>query len=150
MESLNTSFWLGISAAIPLSIAANLLTPKIQQKLARRNAVLAAERSSELREELASIERLTSEPGRLQTFLLESVLLITLLTSGFGVFSGSLFAMSSFFGASVLFTSLGQLVAIIGGVMVMKECLTALRKSQNARNIEKFREKVESQLKELA
>lgn len=149
MESLNTSFWLGISAAIPLSIAANLLTPRIQQWLAKRSATRATERSRALQDELESIEKLVTEPGRLQTFLLESVLLITLLTSGFGVFSGFFFAMSYVLGASELFASMGQLVAIVGGVLVMKECLAALRKSQNARNPEKFRAKVSEQLKEL-
>ena len=149
MENLNTSFWIGISAAIPLSIAANLLTPWIQQLLAKRSATRAAERSKQLREELESIEKLTVEPGRLQTFLLESVLLITLLTSAFGVFAGFFFAMANVFGASEIFASMGQLVAIVGGVLVMKECLSALRKSQNARNSEKFRERVQAQLKEL-
>jgi len=89
MESINTSFWIGISAAIPLSVVANLVTPRSQQWLARRNASRAARRSNELREELESIEKLTSEPGRLQIFLLESVLLITLLTSVIGVLSGA-------------------------------------------------------------
>lgn len=149
MSSLDASFWIGISAAIPLSIAANLFTPQIQQWLARRNATRAAKQAQALREELESIERLVSEPARLQTFLLESVLLITLLTTLFGVLSGACFVLSEVFGAPRLFASVGQLIALFGGVAVTRECVQVLRKSQRARDPDRYRSKVEAQLKEL-
>ncbi len=149
MDSFDASFWIGISAAIPLSIAANLLTPRIQQWLARRSATRAAAQARELREELESVERLVSEPGRLQTFLLESVLLITLLTSAVGVMSGAFFVLSGFFGASKWFASVGQLIAVFGGVMVTRECVQVLRRSQRARDPAGYRSKVEAQLKEI-
>lgn len=149
MESLNTSFWLGIAAAIPLSILSNLLTPRIQQTLARRSEARATRRSAQIKAELDEIERLTSEPGRLQTYLLESVLLITLLTSGVGVVAGIFFALSNMLFASQLFASIGQLVAVAGGVAVMKECIDVLRISRRARNAEKYRAEVQTELDEL-
>lgn len=149
MESLNTSFWFGLAAAIPLSIMANLLTPRIQRVLARRSDARAARRSEQIQSELDEIERLTREPGRLQTFLLESVLLITLLTSAIGVLAGVFFAFSNMLGASRLFASIGQLVAVGGGVVVMKECIEVLRKSRRARDAEKFKAEVNAELREL-
>ena len=149
MDSLNTSFWLGLAAAIPLSILANLLTPRIQRALARRSEARAARRAAQIQAELEEIERLTKEPGRLQTFLLESVLLITLLTSAVGVLAGVFFTLSNLLGISGLFASMGQLVAVAGGVMVMKECIEVLRKSRRARDAEKFKTEVQAELREL-
>lgn len=150
MEQLNLSFWLGIAAAIPLSIFANLITPRLQQWAATRSAAKSSERSRLLQEELRSVEELTEDRLRLHTFLLESVLLITLLTSMFGVIAGALFALASFFPVTAhFFASLGQLIAVGGGVAVMRECIDVLRKSRRARNIERYRSQVAIQLEEL-
>lgn len=149
MESLDTSFWIGLAAAVPLSVLANLFTPKIQQALARKSKARAFRRSAQIKAELEEIERLTSEPGRLQTFLLESVLLITLLTSAVGVISGLFFAFANMYGASPYLTALGQFVAVGGGVGIMRECLDVLRKSRRARDTEKYKVKVQKELSEL-
>lgn len=149
MESLNISFWLGIAAAIPLSVFSNLLTPIIQRTLAKRSRTRATRRSEQIRAELEEIERITSEPGRIQIFLLESVLLITLLTSGFGVISGVLFTFSRMFLSSI-FAPAGQLVAVIGGIIIMKECIDVLRKSRRARNVENYKSQVLVELSQLS
>jgi hypothetical protein len=150
MEQLNLSFWLGLAVAIPLSIAANLLTPRVQQWVGRRSSVKAERQSKLLLSQMEELERLTSEPGRLQTFLLESVLIITLLTSMCGVLSGVLFACVGFFPSTArLLLPMGQLLVVGGAIVVGRECIDTLRKSSRARNIEKFRVQVAKQLAEL-
>jgi len=146
MEQLDLSFWLGLAAAIPLSIAANLLTPRLQQWAARRNSVKAASHTKALQKELKTIEELAVSRLNLHTFLLESVLLITLLSSMFGVLSGILFTLSRFL---PLLASAGQLVAVIGGIFIMRECMDAIRKSRGARNFKKYSADVAEQLAEL-
>lgn len=149
MDQLNSSFWLGLAAGIPLSILANLLTPRAQQWLARRSSSKAANRVSILKAEIENLERLVSEPGRLQTYLLESVLGITLLISMFAVLAGTAFAIGSLFPGFARLLPLGQLLVVCGAIVVSKECIEALRKSSRARNIEEYRAKVKSQLSEL-
>ena len=150
MDQLNFSFWLGLAAAIPLSVLANLFTPRVQQWVGRRNSVKAERQIALLRGQLDELERLTSEPGRLQTFLLENILAITLFTSMFGVLSGLFFTFANLLpGGGRLFLPLGQLLAVGGGSVVAKECFSTLRKSSQARNIEKFKAKVSTQIAEL-
>ena len=150
MDQFNVSFWLGLSAAVPLSILGNLLTPRVQQWIARRSTVKAERQIALLQDQLAELERLMSEPGRLHTFLLESILSITLFTSMFGVLSGLFFALSSLLpGAGRMFLPMGQLLAVLGGTIVAKECFSTLRKSVEARSIEKFKLKVNAQIAEL-
>ena len=150
MEQLNLSFWLGLAAAVPLSILGNLLTPKAQQWAAKQNSKKAAKRISELRSELAAVERLVNEPAQLQTFLLESVLLITLMTSSFGMISGTFFVLENISPiSSRALSSMGQLVAIVGAVAVFKECLETLRRSQRAKQFSVYKEKVALEVAEL-
>ena len=146
---MDANFWLGLAAGIPLSILANLITPKTQQWLAKRSSAKAAKQVIQLKEELAELERLVSEPGRLQTYLLEGVLLITLLTSMFAVITGLAFAIGSFFGSPSHVMAFGQLLAVGSAIVVSKECIDVLRKSNRARNLSDYKARVIAQLSEL-
>ncbi len=150
MEQFGLSFWIGLALAIPLSVVGNLLTPRFQQWVAKRDTVKAEQQISSLRTQLEELERITSEPGRLQTYLLESVLAITLLTSSFGAVSGLFFMMGALLPeAARLLLPIGQIFAVAGGTLVAKECISTLQKSRHARNIEKFKAEVSEKISGL-
>ncbi len=107
MGDLNSGFWLGLAAAIPLSIVANLLTPKIQQWLSERSEKKSAKRVAELRVEYERIENLTKNPIVLHTYLLQQILFIVFFTSFAIAISGIFFFIGSAL-ADGLFASIGN------------------------------------------
>jgi len=61
-----------------------------------------------------------------------------------------MFAVGMLFpGPGRVFLPMGQFTAVCGGAIVAKECFDALRKSGNARNLEKSRAEIDGKLKEL-
>ena len=103
-----------------------------------------------LKRELLKIEQIAKEPGQHQVFLLEAVLLITLLTSAFGVMTGIYLALSNLaFSASKGLAVGAQFASIFGGVMIAREVIDTLRRSKQIKNIDKYREEVATKLKEL-
>jgi hypothetical protein len=147
---MNFGFWLGLLLAVPLSIVANLTTPFVLQWLAKRGEASAERRRFALSEELSSLEKLASTPGRLQIFLLESILLITLVTCAFVVLGAVLFTVGSVIPRIVSYMALaGQLLVLFASVSVTTLCATVLSTSIRARNIEEYKLRVKVQLDDL-
>jgi len=150
VESLDLGFWIGLALAIPLSIFGNLATPSIIQWWSRRSKARAGDQLKSLQNELDDIERIAATPGLHQVMLLEGVLFVTLITSFVGVFSGFFFVLSNFgFGGSTFLSQIGQLFAVIGGVLVTREVLETLRRSRKVKQVEKFRAEVAEKQREL-
>ncbi len=138
MEDLNSSFWLGLAAAIPLSIVANLLTPKIQQWLSKRSESKYAKRVAELRSEYERVEKLTKNPDALHTYLLQQILFIAFFTSSVIAITGVLsFAMA---------TSLGKLIEISGAISIARFCIEAIRDANRVRKFDRYKERIESEI----
>ncbi|MGB6096555.1 MAG: hypothetical protein WBF95_09705 [Comamonas thiooxydans] len=150
MDQLNFSFWFGLALAIPIGIFVNLVTPSIGQWWAKRNRSRSLQQTKALKRELLKIEQIAKEPGQHQVFLLEAVLLLTLLTSAFGVMTGLFFALSNLaFSGSKGLAIGAQFTSIFGGVLIAREVIDTLRRSKQIKNIDKYREEVATKLKEL-
>ncbi|MRR50335.1 MAG: hypothetical protein EG825_05385 [Rhodocyclaceae bacterium] len=145
METLDINFWYGLAAAIPLSVVANLLTTRIQNVLARRDEKKSAKRREELLLQYARVLKLTKSPAELQIHLLHNILVITLVTSFFGVISGLLFALRSFFPNASQFLQLGQVMSIVGGIAVITICMDAIRDTNRVRKFDLYKASVEAE-----
>ena len=146
MEDLNSSFWIGLTAAIPLSIAANLLAPKIQQLLSKRSDAKTTKRIAEIRTEYERVLGFTKNPDALHTHLLQSILFITFFAAFFGAISGALFALGSFVPNSSRFFQLGQVVAVLGAVGIARICIDAIRDTNRVRQFDRYKTRVESEI----
>ena len=56
-------FWIGIPVTVVLSIAANLLTPRVQTALAQRTASQRVKRIAKLRQQVADMQRCSRDPS---------------------------------------------------------------------------------------
>lgn len=146
MEELNSSFWLGLAAAIPLSIIANLVTPRIQNLLSKRSEAKSAKRIAELRAEYERVLALTKNADELHTHLLQNILFITFFTAFFGAISGALFAVGSFLPNSPQLFQLGQLIAVAGAVGVARICIDAIRDTNRVRKFDSYKARIESEI----
>ena len=94
---MNEVNWLvSLLVAIPLSIAGNLLTPRFQNWRSSKSRRTAERRLATVEKELRQVEKLSSNPSHLNTYLLVSLLSVLVLFSFSNV-------VSSFF--SVLFVA---------------------------------------------
>jgi hypothetical protein len=135
--SSDGQFWLGLAFAIPLSILANLFTPKIQDWFSKRSAASAARRDAVRAREEARVAEYIKHPTRLNTFLLSTLVVATMLGAGIGAFTALLYMMGSItdgrFGSV-----LAQGLSIFGGLLITGTCLQAakiavkVRESQRA------------------
>lgn len=83
---------LSFIAALIISIAANLLTPRIKNKLAERSETAANKRIKELEQELLHIQKLYNNRNDLNMDSLRSIFKI-LLSFGLGGFAGSFLSL---------------------------------------------------------
>ena len=149
MDLLDSGFWLGLAFAIPGSVAANLVTPHVRAALAKRSRKKSDRLADELQKELDDVRKLATDASKHQIFLLESVLLITLLTTAIGALVAFFYLLSMFFGGSVSLITLSRMLGVAGGVMVAMECVTTLRKSNRIKRFDEYQAKVEAQLSKL-
>jgi hypothetical protein len=151
MDFLTANFWVGVAIAIPFSILANLLTPKVQQWFAKRNVTKSIKRLNILENEYNLILKLSSNSGELQTHLLESVLVIALTTSIFGVFMGLLWAIDFLLPELLPYATpfFVPILLITASILITQECFKALKTLLKVRNFEKYQNEVLNQIDEL-
>lgn len=139
-------FWLGLAASVPLSILGNLLTPNFQNFLAKRSSEKSKKRVKELQKEFERIKNMAENPEKLHTYLLMSILLVTFATASLGAISGALFLFSSLLKSPRFLYSAGQLIAISGATVIAKICFDSIRDANRARNLEKYKERLEADI----
>jgi hypothetical protein len=88
-----TLFIAGLIASIPLSIIANVYTPRVQDWLARRSTTRLTRRVKELRGELKAISDYRNDRLSLNELLLGVILRTTYVGSIGGILAGALFIM---------------------------------------------------------
>ncbi len=134
--SSNGQFWLGLAFAIPLSIIANLFTPKIQDWLSRRSKAAGEKRKSVRAKEQSRIDDFVKDPILFNSFLLITVVASTMLGSGIGVFTAVLYMMGTIaegrFGALI-----AQAISVFGGLIITKICVDAINIAVKVRNAQK-------------
>jgi hypothetical protein len=131
-------FWLGLAFAIPLSIVANLFTPRIQDWFSKRSAASAARREATLSREQARIDEYSRNPTRFNSFLLTTLVVATMLGAGIGAFTALLYMMGTIANGRVG-AMLAQALSIFGGLLITGICLQAAKisiKVREARNSE--------------
>jgi hypothetical protein len=74
-------FVLGLLISIPVAVLSPFLTQRLQQRLGERTSKQAARRRAQLTAERAIVEHFVSDQGEFTHFLLNRILLITLVTS---------------------------------------------------------------------
>src|SRR4051812_20601475 len=79
------SFWVGIALAIPLAIVANLLTPKAQAYLDRRNTTKAALRRAAAERDEQEVRNLARNPEALKEEMLAALLRLAYIAALFGL-----------------------------------------------------------------
>ncbi len=134
--SSNMQFWLGLAFAIPLSIVANLVSPKIQEIVSKRFEAAERNRNQQKAEEAERINKLVNQPTKLNTYLLVSLIVATMLSAIIGVFSALLFMLGTFSGNDFA-TIVAQAVTVISGIFISKICLDAALTAVKVRQEEK-------------
>jgi ribosomal protein S19 len=135
--SPNLQFWIGLALAIPLSIAANLATPIFQRWLATKFSAYAEKRRIAQTKEVERVVEFLNNPQKLNTHLLLTLIVATMLGATIGVFTGLLFMLGNF-SENNFATAAAQFITVFGGLLITKICLDAAKVIAKVREIEKF------------
>lgn len=157
--SLSTEFWIGTALAVPLSIIASLLAPRVQSWIDKRGAKASEKRRAEIEEEFREIKSFKSDQSLFYVYLLEAGIRIAFYTALFGLLSGMFFLatqivasidlelMKSSIRVFSVFSSAGQFIALIGTLIVFRVAMQAISKIQKYRNYESYAKEVEDILR---
>ncbi len=138
---MNEINWLvSLLVAIPLSIAGNLLTPLFQNWKASKSKTWAAARLCVVEREFKQASRLAADNGKLNTFLLVSLISIIVLfalPSVFGGFASALFAFPEAMGDTFLLrlvggtSGMGSALFNLMAIIRATQALTVYRRVRN-------------------
>ncbi|EOW9239638.1 hypothetical protein ACOA56_003529, partial [Vibrio cholerae] len=140
--NLSTEFWIGTGLAIPFSILASLMTPKIQQWIDNRAQKSAIKRSQELKNELERIKKLKDNSDCLKIYLLETIIRTAFYTAVTSALAMPLWATGSVIYSGGLLNFVGQCIALIGALLVVQACLKAIKDLSRIRNFSEFEQQV--------
>lgn len=128
-------FVAGVAVSIPVSVGANLYTPRIGAWLARRSTASAARQAKRAAAEGARLTALGADSGRLQTLLLEASLRAALVGAIAGIAGGLLSAMGQAldYPTSQIFYICAQILVILGAVVVVRIVIPPLRDAADIR-----------------
>ena len=171
MEGLNTGLVVGILTAIPLAIAANLLTPIVKRSLERRLAKgkskkrikarrVAISQLGILSADLEQIELLKIDQSKYWELLLSTIIRATMYGALGAIYSGmigfvSLMIRTGAFGDisnSIYYALLlvGSMVGVVASMLVFGVTWRALRVSLRLSNYESYKSETELRIKQLS
>jgi hypothetical protein len=134
--STNGQFWLGLAFAIPLSIVANLFTPKIQDWLSKRSKAATERREAVRAKEQDRIDFYAKNPVQLNSFLLTILIVATMFGAGIGVFTAILY-MTGAITEGRFGSMLAQALSVFGGLAIAKVCYDAANLSIKVKEAQK-------------
>lgn len=140
------SFWIGLLIAIPLSILANILTPRAQKWLDRRSETKQSKRAGTLRSEHAQVAALVEDQRKLHTYLLMVVVRATYIGSLVGIITGLIWAVNSFISYNEFISGAAQILAVFGAIMIVRVCGEGMQVALKVQNYPSYKERVEKQL----
>jgi len=165
---VSTDFWLSFALAIPLAIAANLLTPKLQLWLERRSSDKALKRKGQvleerkktaerLRSDFVRVSALHADRAELQLLLTVSVLKASMIGALTAAGAGVMFAYASvprLLGSRLetlaeITTIGGQLFSLFGSVLVFQICNRAFKDYTRVKEFQQFKEATEQELSSI-
>jgi hypothetical protein len=152
-------FVLGLRFSIPLSIFTNLVTPEVESWLGRVSATIARRRAPETKAEVERIRTLRADGGAFYAMLLNALIRVGLVGAVFGVVSGFFFTAGTLAGAFDLgvagvdtfvsvSVSFGQVLSIIGALVVIRILTGAVVDTQRVRNFHAFERPTRELLRE--
>jgi hypothetical protein len=154
MDTLKGINWLiSLLAAIPLSIAANLLTPFIRDWFARRSSQKAATRLEEIEKELVFVSEMAASERELLRFVLWSLLRVLV----YFAMASAIATLGSMPWAIMPIRSdiVGPAFAAVGAISAMLYLLAVLRGNDAAkvlwqvRHFEKYKADIEARMAKL-
>lgn len=149
MPSLDTSFWIGLALAVPLSLAANLLTPLVQRYISTRSDQQAQKQVDQFLKELSELDELASDPLKLVVDLLREILIIIFLVAAAAVFYAATAWLSQVFPSIAILKSGPPLTLILFAATIANFAMEAAIRARNVRHIEKRRGHIKRQLSKL-
>jgi hypothetical protein len=159
-------FIAGLVVSIPLSIIANIYTPKVQNWLAGRSTTRLTRRVRELRSELDTISHYRDNRSSLNELLLGVILRTTYVGSIGGILAGALFIMGrtlsdapigsiyipniyTEFTFNDIVTVLGQLTTVLTALIIVRLCSNGLKTLNRVQNFDSYQEAAQSALDRL-
>lgn len=152
---MSIDLWVSVGLAIPLAVIANIFTPKIQSWLEGRGKKRSKQRTQELQKELDELTEYQESPEKFHQYLLGVVIRATYIGSLVGIFAGITYILTRFARefiyfdfANIVFSLTGQVVSMIGAVMIINVCGEAIRRINSLKNYSSVSSDLESKLKQ--
>ncbi len=137
---MNNAFWIGLLFSIPLSIFANLVTPRVQRWWDSKSEQRASARTKDLRAEYQQVKLFRSSRDEFHEFLLWVIIRTTFVGAVLGIVAGIAFLIPEVFdsvwigydttmGLRVFrstFYVISQTISIIGTLLIVNICKNAL------------------------
>ena len=150
---METGFWLGLLFSIPISILANLFTPTVQAWLDARNRKRSLERTKNLQQEYYQVKQFREDRSEFREYLIWIVIRTTFVGSLVGILASFVFAVPSFFDildldyeqtrvVRNLLYAAGQFVSLVGGLLIVNLCSSALKVYYRVKNFEAYEESI--------
>jgi hypothetical protein len=133
-----TYFLLGLLFSIPLGIVAILLSNPVQRWLETRSVNLSVRRKRQVEADYKLVKRYHDDPSQFHSYLLNIILLLTLVSAITGLVSGLVisFGYFAFYVGPVVFAA-GQILSVVGTFVVV---ILAYRALQIVARVQKFEE----------
>ena len=136
-------FWLGLALAIPLSILANIYTPRVQSYLDERRERISSKRFEKVKKEFEEIKYYFENKSELRNEMLAVMIRTTYILSLVGIISG-LANIPSFqidYDKQLLYTLFAVLplfISIIGALVIVKICSDAMKLYSKVKGFKKL------------
>lgn len=162
---MSADLWISVALAIPLAIAANLVTPKAQRWLDERASKGKERKTAEgkkkraeqlaiLQKEMIEVEALSQDSAK-QTNQNFVALLKVAALGAFASIYGGIFAVLGEVGRWDGFLGLigrlgGQVIALMTGTLIFMTCSKALRMNRRVNEFEKYKKETDKLIAELS
>jgi hypothetical protein len=144
----DSGIWVGLLLSIPLSILANVATPRVQRWLDARNRTRALQRTAGMASELAQVTRYVKDRGEFREYLLWTIIRTTFVGALCGIISGLIFVIPRIlpfdrmseglsFAQNAAYSG-GQAVGIVGALLIINICRAALKTYYNVTNYSEY------------
>lgn len=140
---MSGDFWLGLLLSVPLSIAANVVSPAVQRWVERFSQTRAQARQDKIEEEERRAKEFVADRGRFREYLLFTMIKLYLTGALISLFAGLFFVAPTLFQAiqpqlsrdipyhlaalirGVLLAT-GQAASVIGSIVILNLCKAAV------------------------
>lgn len=131
-------FWIGLAVSVPLSVFANMITPIAQRWWEKRSRTNALRITSSLKAEYDEVKRYKLERSLFHEYLLLTIIRTT-VTGSLAAFAVNVASTAgNFLGGNFLFYSVGNMISILGALVIVQVCMRAIRIYGRLRNFDDY------------